>query len=219
MAEIATWLPLAMNIGGSLLSAEGSSEAAEGSRVSARGANEAADAAIVMGTRQRAAAEFKAAQMRSQAGQVVAASQRAGDSEERKAKLLFSRALAVGAASGGGVSDPAVVKLLSNIAGEGSYRRAVSLYEGEDRARMLRMSAAAADYEGAIAEEAGGLQAKAYRTQAEAYEAQAETHETEGLFGLVKGGASLFSKYGGGFPGIGGASGGGGFTDLPGMSF
>lgn len=188
MAEIATWLPMAMNIGSSILGKMGADQSAEG-------ANQAADAAIVMGQRQRVAAQFKAQQLRSQALQTVAASQRAGDTEEHQARILQSRALAVAAASGGGVNDPTIMNIIAGIAGEGSYRRAIRLYQGEDQARTLRMQASAADYEGALAEEAGRNQAKGYETQAESYELQ-------GTSALLKGAGSLFKKYAGGGAGM-----------------
>lgn len=159
-----------------------------GSLFSMMGASDAADAAEVMGQRARQAADFRAAQLRSNAGQAIAASQRAGDNEVRRANLLASRALAVAAASGGGASDPTVVKLISNIAGEGTYRRLSAMYEGEERARAMRMQADAASYEGAIAEEAGYMKADSYRTQ--------------GMAGLFKMGGSLFEKYGGNGPGL-----------------
>lgn len=190
MAAVASWLPMAMSIGSSILGKMGSDDSAEGAR-------QAADASIVMGQRQRVAAQFKAQQLRSQALQTAAAGQRAGDTEERQARLLQSRALAVAAASGGGASDTTVMNLIAGIAGEGSYRRAIRLYEGEDRARTLRMQASAADYEGALAEEAGRLQAKGYETKAESFELQ-------GTSSLLKGAGSLFQKYAGGFGGIAG---------------
>lgn len=209
MAELAAWVPLAMNVAGSLFASEGSENSAEGSEKSAAGANAAADAAIVAGTRNRAAAEFKAKQLRDSSGQVFAGAQRTAMNEERKSTLLQSRALALAAASGGGASDPGVVKLISSIAGEGSYRKATALYEGEDRARLLRMQAAASDYEGQVAEEAGQLQAQAYRTQGDAYLSKADAYRTQGTGSLLKGAGSvastLFGKYGGGGP-AGGAT-------------
>lgn len=194
--ELAAFIPLAMSVGGSILGA--------------MGASEASDASIVMGQRQREAAQFKAQQLRSHALQTVAASQRAGDTEERQARLLQSRALAVAAASGGGASDPTVMNLISGIAGEGSYRRAIRLYEGEDRARTLRMQADAAVYEGDLAVEGAASQSQAYQTQ--------------GMSSLFKGGSSivgssLFQKYASGGARMPSASGDsnliGGFDNLP----
>lgn len=173
MGELAAFLPMAMNLAGSLIGSQGASDSA--------------DAAIVMGERERQAAQFKAQQLRSQALQAAAVSQRTGDTQARQARLLQSRALAVAAASGGGASDPTVVNLISGIAGEGALRRATALYEGEDRARVLRMQAAAAEYEGRTAEESAAYKAQAY--------------ETQGNMSLLKGaasfGSSLFNKYGG----------------------
>lgn len=150
------------------------------------GAASGADAARRGAERRRAAAQYEAAQLRSQGGQVFAASQRGAREANRQARLVQSRALAVAAASGGGVSDPTVVNMLSRTAGEGAYRAAVALYEGEERARTLRMQAAARDYEGQLAIEAGEDQAAAYGTQA--------------LGSLFKGAVSMYDKYGGSGP-------------------
>jgi len=79
-----------------------------------------------------------------QAGVVVAASQRTAMEERRQANLAASRALAVAASSGGGVSDPTMVDILSRIRGEGGLRASVALYEGEERARQIRLSGAGA---------------------------------------------------------------------------
>lgn len=78
------------------------------------------------------------------AGIVVAASQRHAIEERRQADLAASRALAVAAASGGGVSDPTIVQTLSNIRGEGALRASIALYEGEERARQIRIQGAGA---------------------------------------------------------------------------
>lgn len=78
------------------------------------------------------------------AGVVVAASQRVAHEERRQADLAASRALAVAAASGGGVSDPTVVDTLVRIRGEGALRASVALYEGEERARQIRIAGAGA---------------------------------------------------------------------------
>lgn len=73
---------------------------------------------------------------------VVAASQRQALEERRQADLVASRALAVAASSGGGVSDPTVVRILSMTKGEGVYRANVALFEGAERARQMRIEAA-----------------------------------------------------------------------------
>lgn len=141
------------------------------------------------GRADRVAAEYRAAQMRVGAGQELAASQREAITAQQQSKRIASRALAVAAASGGGASDPTVVKLISDISAEGAYRQAIALYEGQDRARTLMAQADATEYEGKLAAKAGNR---------------------SGIGGLIKTGASLFgniaqgnslqSKYGGSGP-------------------
>lgn len=106
---------------------------------------------------QREAAGFSAEQMRQQAGQFEATSQRDAFFEDRTSKILQSNALAAAAASGGGASDPTVVNIIAGIAQEGGYRKAVSLYQGADRARALRMQAAATELEGDSRRKAGRM--------------------------------------------------------------
>jgi hypothetical protein len=120
-----------------------------GSVLEMEGHRAAGDAARVTGQRRNVAAQFEAQQLEQQAGQTLAAQQRVAIEERRKAELLASRALAVAGASGGGASDPTVVRLIAGIKGEGSYRASVALYRGEDQARRLRMGAKAKRYEGA----------------------------------------------------------------------
>jgi hypothetical protein len=111
------------------------------------------------GGARRMAAEYRAAQLRVGAGQEMAASQREAISALEQSKRVASRVLAVAAASGGGASDPTVVRLVADISSEGAYRQALALYEGQDRARMLRTQADAASYEGKLAEGAGNRNA------------------------------------------------------------
>lgn len=135
-----------------------------GTLLSMKGAGDAARAAKIAGRRDRVAKEFEAEQLREQAGQALAVSQRAALEQQRQGRLMASRALAVAAASGGGASDPTVVNLMAGADGEAAYRSAIALYEGEDRARKLRMGAAASRYEGAVAEDTGNQRASAYKT-------------------------------------------------------
>lgn len=117
-----------------------------------------------------------------QAGLVVAASQRQAGEERRQADLAASRALAVAAASGGGVSDPTVVNILANTRGEGAYRAQVALYEGEERSRAIRIAGAGAqDFDDGDSIMAGATAAAAGR--------------------LARTGLSLYARYGMGGPG------------------
>lgn len=125
------------------------------------------------------------------AGVVVAASQRNAHEEKRQADLAASRALAVAAASGGGVSDPTVVDTLVRIRGEGALRASVALYEGEERGRQIRLAGAGAqDFN---VDPSAGYNAAAFGK-------------------LAREGLSLYARYGMGGPKLestGGSSGGG----------
>ncbi len=100
------------------------------------------------------AADFQAAQHSQRAGQVRAASQREAIEQRRQAALVSS---AVQARAGGGGMDPGIVKLETDIAGEGEYRALTALYEGEERARSDEMGAAASIYSGKQAKRAGNI--------------------------------------------------------------
>lgn len=134
------------------------------------------------GQRAKVAAEFEAIQAEEQAGIALALAQRRAAEERRQAGMDASRALAVAAASGGGVSDPTIVRLIANTRGEGVYRANVAMYEGEAQARKLRLEAAASRVAGA--------------------EALAEGTRRQGaaLYSAVgigaKGALSLYAKYG-----------------------
>ena len=126
--------------------------------------------------------EVEAKQLETRAIQDVAVAQRSAQEEQRRSRIIQSRALALAAASGGSASDPTVVNIISDLAGEGAYRSAVAMYEGEDQARTDRMAAAAARYEGA------GLTQSAQSVQRSANYATAGT-----VFSSV---GSMYGKYG-----------------------
>jgi len=120
------------------------------------------------------AGKMTALQMRQQASDVQAASQRTAWSVERQGELMASRALAVAAASGGGASDPTVVNLIAKNAGEFAYRKAVALYEGESKAQGLRYGADVKEYEG---------------------KAVAASARAAGIASMFKAGTSIMSGY------------------------
>lgn len=161
------WIGPAMQVGGTLLSAFGQKQ-------------QGSDAAT-NGVQQQQLANFQAAQMRTNAGEAIASSQRSATDIQRQTDYVASRALAVAAASGGGASDPTVVNLIARAAGEGAYRRSVALYQGTDKARALDAQATATEYGGQLAAERG------QETQS--------ASDIGALSTLAKGGASLFSKY------------------------
>jgi hypothetical protein len=120
-----------------------------GAGVKAYGQHESAEEKRDFGDQSMEAARFEAAQLRDRATTAPATAQRDAAEEARKARYAQSRALAVAAASGGGASDPTVINIIAGIAQEGEYRMQAALYQGEDRARLLRMQAQAREIEGA----------------------------------------------------------------------
>lgn len=80
----------------------------------------------------------------------IAGGQRRAGEEKRQADLLASRALAVASASGADPSGVQITDIIADIDGEGAYRAAVAMYEGEANARSLRLSGTLA-YESAKA--------------------------------------------------------------------
>lgn len=165
---MAGWLQLA----GTASSLWGSME---GSRIARAGA-----------ARAQVTAEFNAWNLERQAGIALALAQREAMEERRLGDIAASRALAVAAASGGGVQDPTIVRLLASTKGEAAYRASVALYEGEERGRQLRHEATFERIGGAEALAEGKARSRAYTLQ--------------GLGTAARGGVSLYAKYGGGGP-------------------
>lgn len=97
--------------------------------------------------RRKDALEFEAQQQEIAAQESSGVAMRAAQDEILKARTVNSAALAKAAASGAGASDSTVMAVLSRTAGEGAYRSAVAMYEGEAQARLDRMRAAALRYQ------------------------------------------------------------------------
>lgn len=108
-----------------------------------------------IGQAQNAEAQFEAKQLLMNANKAKAVAQREAAEEVRQSELVQSRILAVAAASGGGASDPTVMRLIGKQAGEGAYRAALAIYKGDDRAQQLELAAKAKRYEGEMAARAG----------------------------------------------------------------
>ena len=133
------------------------------------------------------AAKFEAAQYNQAAGQERASSQRAAIEARRQGRLKQSRAVAVAAASGAGASDPTVMNIIADLAGEGEYNALTALYNGEESARGLEMKAKAAMFQ-------GKSDASAYKSMSKAYKTNGYL---EGVGTMLSGSASFFEKYGG----------------------
>lgn len=116
----------------------------------------------------------EAVQLDAMAGQERASSQRRAIEARRQSRLLQSRALAVGAATGG-ASDPTVVNILARLEGEGEYRALTALYEGEEEARSKEM------------------QARARRTEAKNVK---KASKIQAAGQILQGASSIYSKYG-----------------------
>lgn len=148
---------------------------------------------VMFGIQARQAANFEAAQMRQNANTAQAASQRTAFDIDRQTQFITSRALAVAAASGGGASDPTVVRIIARDAGEGAYQKQLALYGGQDRARLNLESADAKVYEGK----------NTFRNSLEVGAAGYAGAATNLLKSQARG-ASLFQRFGGGGPSLGG---------------
>lgn len=147
-------IPLAIAFAGSALSAGGS---------------------IIGSNSEAANMRSQADQLDVQAGTERASSQRQAIEERRQAKLVNSRVQALAAAGGGGADDPSIVNNMAGIEGQGVYRSAVALYQGN---------------EAAIGDE----------NQATALRSGAKAVKTAGLLKaggtILSAGSSLFGRYG-----------------------
>ena len=103
----------------------------------------------------------KASQLRTKAGQERAVGQHKAINRRRETDLAESRTLALAAASGAGASDPTIMNLIANLAGEGERNYQAAMYEGEEKARGLEYQADVSIYEGQVAKQKGYLTAGA----------------------------------------------------------
>lgn len=106
------------------------------------------NAALALGRKKQAANEFEAQQLEQEGQQSVGIGMRNASDVVRNVSLVNSAALARAAASGAGASDPTVLKVLAQTAGEGAYRQALAMYEGEAQQRLDQMRASALRFEG-----------------------------------------------------------------------
>jgi hypothetical protein len=84
---------------------------------------------------QQLVAKREAEALKQKANENAAAAQRVQITRERQTALALSRGQALAAASGGGATDPTVLNIQSDIAGQGEYNALTALYEGQSRAR------------------------------------------------------------------------------------
>ena len=101
------------------------------------------------------ASEAQAKAAERQASEERAASQREAVQRSKEARLVMSRQQAVAGASGAGATDPTVLKLMGDVAGQGYNNSQAALYEGESRGRALEDQAAISRMQGRQARLAG----------------------------------------------------------------
>ena len=111
---------------------------------------------LQQGKAQEQAANFEASQLETNAGQTRAAAIQKGLEAKRQSKIAQSRATALASASGAGTGGT-VIDIVSDLAREGAYRQALSLYEGESQAQGLETAARAKRYEGLLSRKMGKL--------------------------------------------------------------
>ncbi len=103
---------------------------------------------IRAGNAAKKAGDIEARELRKRAGVRRAVGHREAAEEQRNAELAYSRALSIAAASGGGVSDPGVVKLFADLQAEGDFRVLSRLFVSEDEAQGIEYRADVAQREG-----------------------------------------------------------------------
>lgn len=129
-------------------------------------------AAKAQGKAQQEMNYFEAAQMESAAGQQQALAQRNAQDELRKSAIAQSQALAMAGASGAGVSDPDVTKILGDIAAEGRLAADTHLYNGDEAAKSLKINAKMSRWQGDQARKGLNVQANSMLQQAKVQQLQ-----------------------------------------------
>ena len=140
-------------------------------------------------------AKAEAVRQEANAVAVEASGQRRAIEAVRKGDIMASRARAVMAASGAGVDN----KLIARLMGEGEYAKDVALFEAGDKARVMRDRGRQAIWSGET-----GITQGLYEKSS--MDARADTTMT---MGIISAGMGLAQKYGGDIAGAFGGSGGG----------
>lgn len=152
-----------------------------GLAVSVYGSQQSSVAAEKAGKEGQRAKEYEAKQYEKQATAVIGSAQRTMLAERRRKEMVVSRAQALAAFGGGSVSDPTVQNIVSDLEGEGAYREAIALYQGEDESRKLNEAASLSRREGAVIRKGGRSLSRAYQAQ--------------GISTALQGASSLYTRY------------------------
>lgn len=137
-------------------------------------------------TAEQQAAQYKATEENRQAQEQRATSQRQALAKRRETEYTQSKLQASAAASGGGADDPTIIKLASDISGQGEYGALSDMYSGETRAVGLQNQANLDIY-------SGSAKAAALRANAD----MARSRATATILGGIGGLAGGFGKAGG----------------------
>lgn len=135
-------------------------------------------ASVEAAGRKQQAAEFEAAQLRINAGQAKAASQREAYFKGLEGQRLMSAIQARAGASG---ADPTVLNIMAGAMAQKSYNMQAALYGGEEKARLFEMQAKGKQYDAALTMQDAKAAKRSYTLAAVGMAAE--------------GGASLFKKY------------------------
>jgi hypothetical protein len=104
-------------------------------------------AGVQAAERRQQAATFEADQLRINAGQAKAASQRDAYFKGLEGQRLMS---AIQARAGAGGSDPTVLNIMASAMAQRSYNMQSALYGGDEKARLMRMQASGKEYDAAL---------------------------------------------------------------------
>lgn len=135
--------------------------------------------AIHQGDVAKVQSEIRARELREDANATQAEAQRAAIQRRRQGVFAASRARAIAAASGGGVTDTTADTLIGRIETQTDLNVLNALYEGDTTARGLRDSARKVIREGNAARKASRYRA---------------------LGSAIRGASSFYDKFGGGTP-------------------
>ncbi len=116
-------------------------------------------AALNKGAQARKVAYGQAEDYRDARNRSMAATTAAIAGDKIVKERIYSRAIAVSAASGAGVDDPGVINILGDLNAEGDYRIFSQLYTGETEAEGYRVKSENAMKEGDAALNSGYIEA------------------------------------------------------------
>lgn len=177
-----SWVSIGV-AGASLLM--GAYSASEGKKAAGREAEYARRG----GEARRVAANLEANVLEQQASNTIGAAQRDMIDLQRQSRMTQSRAIALAAASGGGASSaPTVVKLVGDLAKEGSYNAARALYAGQEKERLMRLQARELREMGEFAVVGGNIMGAAA-------ESRGRAAEMKGYASMLETGGGLYAKY------------------------